>query len=355
MNNNSETMKIYGTSVAVYTGKIEGYLRAKGLDYELEEVGISQMKHVEKMTGLHRVPAIDMKDGQWLSDSHLIIEYLEKKHPEPAIYLSDPLAQFFSLMLEEYFDEWIWLQCIYMRFCDADGGDYMINSMARSIMREITAPQFVKRWVWRNNRRKYLKEIGAGDENAHLLERRFLILLEQLEAIFSVQPYLLGERPTVADFGLFGPMFRHFVGDPYSGAIVRDKGPASLEWSARLWNIKPETFRDAPEPIGLNPAVKPLLVDFNDCFVPYLQANYQAFLKGKEHTHYTDLGEQWTRTTVPHRVWSIAKLQRSYQTLPQSAKDALNNCGYLNETLALMESTINTGDYTVPEMPITAS
>ena len=347
-------MKLYGTSFAVYTGKIEAYLRAKGFSYHLEEVDIKAMKHVEKTTGLHKVPAIELGNNHWLSDSSLIIEYLEAQHPEPKIYLSDPVAHFISLLLEEYFDEWVWLQCIYLRFCDADGGQYMINAMARRIMHDLALPQTVKRWLWARNRKKYLKDIGAGGANASLIEDRFLVLLEQLETVFSEQPYLMGQRPSVADFGLFGPMFRHFVSDPYSGAIVRDKAPNCLEWSARLWNIKPNKFADIPEPTGCNPLLRPLLKDFNNSFVPYLYANYEAFSKGKKVTHYSDQGSEWDRSTVPHRVWSVVKLQASYRELPDSAKNKLREIDYIGAIIELMESSWESGDYSMPTLPIRA-
>ena len=345
---------VHGLSYAVYTGKVEGYLRAKGIDYRLEEVSIQGMKQVHSMTGLHKVPAIDLGDGNWLSDSHLIIEYLEKTQPAPAIYLSDPLAQFLALVLEEYFDEWVWLQCIYLRFCDKDGFDYMVSAMARVLMRDLSIPHFAKRFLWARNRRRYLKAIGAGGEHAPLIEERFLGLLQQLESIFAEQSYLQGDRPTVADFALFGPAFRHFVGDPYSGEIVREKAPATLEWSARIWNLKPEKFAEAPEPTGLNPLVKPFLTDFNDNVVPYLQANQAAYERGQKKTRYTDQGVEWECKTVPHRVWSAAKLQKSYEALPDSSKAALRETGYLDSLLSFLERPIDPGSYSVPSMPIPA-
>jgi glutathione S-transferase len=43
-------------------------------------------------------------DGNWLADSSVIIAYLERLHPEPAIYPADPLAYARALWFEEYID-----------------------------------------------------------------------------------------------------------------------------------------------------------------------------------------------------------------------------------------------------------
>jgi glutathione S-transferase len=43
---------------------------------------------------------------------------------------------------------------------------------------------------------------------AHV-EGVYLKTLDHLEAAFAERPYLLGARPTLADFGFFASMFRH--------------------------------------------------------------------------------------------------------------------------------------------------
>ena len=49
---------------------------------------------------------------------------------------------------------------------------------------------------------------------------------------------MLGERPTIADIGLMGPFWRHFVHDPTPARLMQERAPAVFEWAARTWNAR---------------------------------------------------------------------------------------------------------------------
>ena len=70
------------------------------------------------------------------------------------------------------------------------------------------------------------------------VEGGYLRALEHLESILATRPFLLGARPSLADFGYFGPMFRHFGCDPTPVAIMRDRAPGVYAWVARVWNAR---------------------------------------------------------------------------------------------------------------------
>jgi hypothetical protein len=66
----------------------------------------------------------------------------------------------------------------------------------------------------------------------------YLTVLDRRQAIFAPRPHVLGDAPTIADFGLIGPMLRHFGQDPTPAEIMRNGAPAFYEWMARMWNTK---------------------------------------------------------------------------------------------------------------------
>ncbi len=53
------------------------------------------------------------------------------------------------------------------------------------------------------------------------------------------RPFLLGDRPTIVDFGFVGPMFRHFAQDPTPQELMREHAPRLYEWVARMWLAEP--------------------------------------------------------------------------------------------------------------------
>ena len=91
------------------------------------------------------------------------------------------------------------------------------------------------------------------------VESVYLRSLEQLAANFAVRPFLLGERPTLADFGFFASMFRHFGLDPDAGrdhararSLGVDVARAGLG-RARLANAR-GTRRGSPGGVEPDPA-----------------------------------------------------------------------------------------------------
>jgi glutathione S-transferase len=62
------------------------------------------------------------------------------------------------------------------------------------------------------------------------VESIYLNTLDRLEAVFRARPFLLGEQPTLSDFGFFASMFRHFSQDPTASDIMRLRAPGVFAW-----------------------------------------------------------------------------------------------------------------------------
>jgi hypothetical protein len=62
-------------------------------------------------------------------------------------------------------------------------------------------------------------------------------MLDLLEAHFRVQPYLLGERPTIGDFGLQGPLYGHLGRDPWPKREWIAPRPAVRDWIDRMASL----------------------------------------------------------------------------------------------------------------------
>jgi glutathione S-transferase len=96
---------VHGLDLSYFTGKLEAYLRAKGIEYELREMTTRSFRECGKATGFLQMPQVELADGTWLTDTTLIIRYLEQHHPQPAISPTDPLVRFISLLIEDFGDE----------------------------------------------------------------------------------------------------------------------------------------------------------------------------------------------------------------------------------------------------------
>jgi glutathione S-transferase len=84
--------------------KVRVALAEKGLDYELRPMfPLNVPAEYRKLSPLGKIPAFE-EDGRALCDSSVICAYLERSHPEPALYPSDPYEFARALWFEEYGD-----------------------------------------------------------------------------------------------------------------------------------------------------------------------------------------------------------------------------------------------------------
>ena len=162
------------------------------------------------------------------------------------------------------------------------------------MLRDAPGPLFLRRQViLRRQRRVFLKKDGVTRTTAPQIEDLYLRTLAILEPIFAVRPYLFGARPCEADFGLFGPFFRHFSSDPTPAAILRERAPHTFAWVSRLWAATPAQLAASPVATEAPSDLDPLLAMACNEYLPYLAANSDAVCAGKKEVSWPNLGIAW--------------------------------------------------------------
>jgi len=90
-------MKLYDFAMAPNPKKVRVYLAEKGLSLPLEQVNIaageSRTPDFLKKNPLGGVPVLELDDGSYLTESLVIIEYLEELHPSPPMIGTTPLER----------------------------------------------------------------------------------------------------------------------------------------------------------------------------------------------------------------------------------------------------------------------
>lgn len=347
---------VYGTDCSYYTGKLEAYLRAKGIAYRLEPFGEANMKRAARHTGVTQVPLVERPDGTWLADTTLIIEYYERVQPEPALSPRVPSVGFVSRLLEDFADEWLWRPAMHYRWSYRDNARYMSAWLAEHAADQ-PGPQWLKRLYWyRRQLGGFVRGDGVTAANRAHVEASYLDTLAAMEAIVARRPYLLGERPTEADFGFFASLFRHFACDPTPGRIMRTRAPGVHEWVARMWNASPERSARGPLPDAIPADLGPLLAMVAEIYVPYLDANARAFAAGQPRVRYTVQGVTFDEPTKPYRVWCRDRLQRELTSLAADQRAAVERAFTSADALQLLAApSPKPADDPVGSLPIAAT
>jgi glutathione S-transferase len=317
----SRALVVYGSSSSYYTGQLEGYLRYKDIPYRFEPQTPSARRRIQRETGTAQMPTVVLPDGRFLTDTSPILAWLETQHPEPAVIPRDPLQAFASHLVEDYAEEWLWRPAMHFRWSYRADALLRSRRLADELLAGVPLPGFAKRLALRTRQRgAYVLGDGVTRATRDHVEGCYFGALAQLEAIFATRPYLLGDVPTLADFGFFASMVRHFALDPTPADRMRASAPGVFAWQARLWNARGSRasgglVAGVPEDWG------PILDEVGSAYLPYLCANAEAWKRGLRRHEAEIQGVRYRRLPVSqYRVWCLEQLRGHFEALPEATR-----------------------------------
>jgi glutathione S-transferase len=310
-------LQVYGSRHSYFTGKFESYLRYKEIPYHLVAVNRAAMKVMRAGTGVNQLPGVRLADGRWMTDSTPMIQWLESEFPEPPVMPPDPATRFLSLLVEDFTDEWLWRPAMHYRWSYADDRFVLGNRLGSEILGDMPIPQAARRTLFQQRQLGiFIRGDGIDATTRRHADAAYLRVLDLLQAIFDQRPYLLGERPTIADIGFMGPMFRHFAQDPTPAHLMAERAPAVWEWVARLWNARGSRLADRPVLEAAPDDWDPILSEGAGTHLELLDANAAAHVAGEERHDLAVQGVVYRDLpTSAYRVWCLEQLRARYHEL----------------------------------------
>ena len=319
----------YVADVSYFSGKLEAYLRYKEIPYRREKVNVDTLLNaVYANTNMMKMPAVRLPDGGWLKDTTPMMCWFDEQKPEYSIYPKDPATKFIAMLIEDYADEWCWRSALYWRWCFPETRRLLGRRISQEILGDWPVPNWLSSWyISERQIRTYLKGDGLTQDTEPFIKQHYLNLLASMQQILCDSPYLLGDKPSVVDFGLFGPMFRHFGSDPAPVQVMIEQAPAVYEWLARLWNAKGGRLE---KNIDFNEFKHAgwdyFLKDIMDVYLPFLKANAEASLAGQDRFNLKTPDVTYPKLkTVQYRVYCLEQLQQHFNILTAKDKERVLN------------------------------
>lgn len=194
---------LYGALGSPFVRKVVVALTEKGIKYDHDQViPFGPNPEYRKIHPLGKIPAY--RDGdRTLPDSSVILAYLERTHPEPPLYPSDPYDYARALWYEEFGDSGL---------APVTGGKIFFP--------RVIGPRFMKL---------------PPDEAAikKTLDEEVPPLFDYLEQEIGDKEFLVANRFTVADIGIA----TQFVNFKLAGCSVDSKrGPKLAAYIERIHN-----------------------------------------------------------------------------------------------------------------------
>ena len=243
---------LYGAPPSLYTGKARSYLRKAGIEYvERLQSHPDFAARIMPVIGRFVIPVLE-HDQTIVQDTTEIIDYLENNSDAPiGVYPDTPKQKIISLILEVFGDEGLLRPAMHYRWNFPEENDYFISMEFGRFMNPQANDEEARQLAGmpKAAMQKYLPGLGITAETIPEIERTYEELLKALDAHFLAHPYVLGGKPTIADFGLYGPMYAHLARDPKPEMLMKTTANRVWRWVERMTAPdldKPE-FSDLPD------------------------------------------------------------------------------------------------------------
>jgi hypothetical protein len=199
----------------------------------------------------------------------------------------------------------------------------------------------------------FLPNLGVTPAVIPAMEESYRELLAVLEDHFRLHPYLLGGRPSLADFGMIAPLYAHLARDPVPAHLMRTVAPNVARWTERMNNpaIADSDYADTSGTFPADDVIPATLeavlrVAFAQ-WGPGLAADaaqFDGWLAGLDdaapgtlvshdgqrqvHPHVGRISYAWRGVTVergsqPHSLWHLARAQSRVESLNPAEAEAL--------------------------------
>lgn len=320
---------LIGNTPSPYTRKMLALLRYRHIPHAViwgdpKEVLQSKGVAPPKVSLLPTFLFADNEGGlQAQVDSTPIIRKLESLFDERSVLPSDPSLAFIDYLLEDFADEWCTKYMFHYRWHESKDADQAGTLLpfcidpSMSIKQQQWAKQhFTKRQIER------LYVVGSSTLTAPIIDASYRRFLCTLDEHLTHLPYLLGTRPSAADFALYGQLTQLAWFDPTPREITLALAPRVSAWTLKtedLSGIEPSasdwlSLENAPS------TLKSLLCEVGKVYVPALVANAKALAAGDTQWSLPIDGARWEQPSFAYQGKCLHWIKAEFEALSANDK-----------------------------------
>jgi glutathione S-transferase len=319
--------RFYAAEVSYFSAKVRPALRAKRVPYiEMLPTADAYKNVIRPRTGLAMIPVVVTPEDETLQDSSDILDALDARFPEPAFIPTTPAQRMAAFLVELYADEFLMLPGLHYRWSFPES-----ETKARADFGASTG-DFARANRFADQIKTFTRMVGVVPETIPPIEAHTRDLLAALEAHLAVQPYVLGNKPSLADCALLGPLYPHLYLDAVPGRLLRETAPRVCHWIERMNHPDPDGFGTWLPGDELAPTLRPLLELIGRDAAPIVLDVVRAFETWADTAPVTDApvprivgmhpttlrGVTFERVTTSYTPWMLQRVRDAYLALPAS-------------------------------------
>ena len=324
----NKKIKVFGVPASPYTQKMISILRYRHIAYEVfmgDVPGrLSRLEGIEPPKPI-LLPTLLLEDESGklkaTTDTTPIIRRFENEYPDRKLLPEDPALSFINYLLEDFGDEWVTKYMFHYRWYfdkDADNASTILplSDLAVNMPDEILKD--AKKYV-HDRQTGRLWVVGSNDSTADLIDASYKRFLKLMDDHLSISKFLFGEKPSSADFAIYGQLTQLIGFDPTSREIAYDTALRLVSWQDVMADLSGHDVDNSNwTPLEESPAsLKEIMKEFGRMYVPALLANANAIMKGEETWEAEIDGSLWTQKAFPYQAKCLKWIKEEFKALSE--------------------------------------
>jgi len=233
-----EPYVLYAMPASLYSGKARSYLRTHRIEYVERAPGDPRYgDDIEPVIGRWIIPVLQTPDGRIVQDTVDIIDHLDATQPpDRSAYPATGVQRTVAHLLELFGGEGLLRPAMHYRW-DFDDTNVPFLAKDFSAALVVGADDATRDAVFAfasDRMRSATAAFGVTEELVPDIERSYEEFLALFDAHLAGSPYLLGGRPTIADYGFMGPVYAHLARDPYPSVVMKQRAQRVWRWVERM-------------------------------------------------------------------------------------------------------------------------
>lgn len=280
---------LYGMQASLYTGKARAYMRRNRIPVTERGAGHPEymgriFPHMDRFI----IPVIETPDGSIVQDGTDILDFLEGAGlgREP-LYPENPVMKAISLLFELFGNEGLLRPAMHYRWnFDEENLEFLKVSFRDVMPLDMGVKSNDMGFDHASGRmRKAAMAFGVFPETYEAVERSYAEFLALYNTHLQQNYYLLGNRPTIGDYGLFNPLYAHLARDPKPAFLMKATAPLVWNWVERM--NRPETTEEHT----VETSVEDLMETPSETLLALMR--YVAEEYAAEFSAHVDFAENW--------------------------------------------------------------
>ena len=330
-------VELMGAPGSPYTRKMLALMRYRHITYRISWQSITSpgdISHKDRpKPKVALLPTYYLPDAnskiQAVTDSTPILRRFEEEYEGRSVIPSDAIMAFLNWLLEDYGDEWLTKSMFHYRWHYAADIKKAGSILPRwgNISASDEEIESLSKYV-SDRQTGRLTYVGSNEVTKETIENSFTRFMTLLDAHLQTAPFIFGQRPSSADFAVYGQLTCLALFDPTSSAIVVSEFPRIYAWTELMEDLSglPVANDDSgwlDSSSAIPETLLALVQELARLYIPYLKLNADAVMSGAEMVDGEVDGRPYQQNPFPYQAKCLHWIGEQYAALSDSDKARL--------------------------------